>query len=522
LEENRLKIRIPEETAKAARRRRSGPPWMRIGGGLFVLLSIVLSIVLFSRSDLFSRSGQRPKSHDAEQQEVAVLEKPNSQVVASRTQKGTIADDGQSLWVSPTAGKPLDLGYLLPGTQLVLHVRVADLLAHAEGEKILAAIGPWGHQVSQKITRVTGVALSEIETLLLGIRLARGGSMEYTVRFCLIGGQVLVLCPTDALAKLKANTSQAPLFARELQRVLQRTDTARMATLVFSGKFLQISGKKFLHDAGEPLRVALIDFLGEEATATAISMHWDDNFFLELLSTVTLDQRPHRFAALLEKRVAASADQVENVLLSKPPSPYGRKVLVRFPAMLQELGNYTRSGEEDGLSLLRAYLPVSAGHNLVMATELLLADGASHSDSGSLEAGSNRSAEPRTLAQRLQQTTSLVFPKETLQKALEILSADLGLPLRIAGRDLQLEGITKNQSLGIDLRDRLAAEILLEILLRANPDRTASGPTDAKQKLVYVLREAVEGERGAIVVTTRSAARRRGEKLPAVFEPVTH
>ena len=234
---------------------------------------------------------------------------------------------------------------------------------------------------------------------------------------------------------------------------------------------------------------------------------------------MALNERPHRFAAVLGKRVTDSSDQVEDAILAQALHPYGRKVLARFPAMLRKLGNYTRSGEEDKLSLLRCYLPVSAGHNLLMASELLL--NANQLGSGEVtSAAAERTAnQPATLAERLQQPTSLVFPKETLQKALEILSEDLNVPIQIAGGDLQLEGITKNQSLAIDLRDRPAGEILLAVLLRANPDRTASGPADVKQKLVYVIRESSGDQPSAIVVTTRSAAERRGEKLPDVFQP---
>ena len=534
LADDRLKIRVENKAAKA-RKRPKGLPRLLLAGGLLALAGI--GIVAFS-------SGDKPDV--VQEQEAVVPGKASSEVVESPAQDATVADDGESLWVSPTAGEPIELGYLLPGSQLVLHVRVADLLAHAEGEKTLAALGPWGEQVVERLAETTGVALSEIETLLLGIRIGRDGGLQYACRLlakpqaelgggeeagyvCFFpdarDGKLLVLCSAEAVQELKSAAGAPPLFARELQRVLQRTDTQRMVTLAFAGKFLQISGEKFLQGTSEPLREAIIDFLGDEATATALSLHWDANFFMELQSTVALNTRPHRFAALLEKRVAASSDRVEDVVLAEPLHPYGRKVLARFPAMLRKLGNYTRSAEVEKLSVLRCYLPVHAGHNLLAGTELLLNMPASGGvpDHGSLT--DVPSAKPQAVGLRLLRTTSLVFPKETLQRALEILSEDIGVPLKIAGRDLQLEGITKNQSFGLDLRNRPAAEILLAILLQANPDRTASGPTDVKQKLVYVVRQGeISGEDdlpSVIVVTTRSAAARRGEKLPAVFEPAS-
>ena len=87
----------------------------------------------------------------------------------------------------------------------------------------------------------------------------------------------------------------------------------------------------------------------------------------------------------------------------------------------------------------------------------------------------------------------------------------------IAGRDLQLDGITKNQSFGMDVRDKPAAEVLLTIMRLANPDKTAQGAADPAQKLVYVIRSGGAGGEEKIVVTTRAQAKVRQERLPAVF-----
>lgn len=547
VEEQPIKIDVEKSAVsdRKPRSRKSGFPWILATVGLLAVGGIIVGLVLLSGNDQSSAPAAPKAATVNEGFETA------PQPTESPHPSPKIADDGESLWVSPTQGVPLDASYLLPGTQLILHVRVADLLSHSEGDKVLAALGPWGQKVIREISISSEVDLSEIETLLLGICPTPVGELDYCLRLRLnqnwsleamskrvpmisneagfygfrsAGGRAchlsihsekptLVSCAAGSLETALSNAVEAPLFAREMQRVLQRTDATRMATLVFAGKFLQISGEKFTHETSQPLLETLIDFLGDEATATALSAHWDENFFLELQSTVALNERPHRFAKLLAQRVAAGSDQIEEVIFAQPLHPYGRKVLARFPAMLRKLGNYTRGGEDAGLSVLRCYLPLPAGHNLLMATELLLN---SPTDSP-VAAAKTQAAEPQAIRQRLQQTTSLVFPKETLQRALEMLSEDLSVPIEIAGRDLHLEGITKNQSFALDLRNRPAEEILLAVLQRANPDQTASGPRDVKQKLVYVVRNRA-GQGSAIVVTTRSAAHDRNEKLPAVFE----
>ena len=73
---------------------------------------------------------------------------------------------------------------------------------------------------------------------------------------------------------------------------------------------------------------------------------------------------------------------------------------------------------------------------------------------------------------------------------------------------MQLEGITKNQSFGLDERDKPAEAILRVILMKANPDG----------KLIYVFRGAGEGD--SLEITTKAAAAKRGDAVPPVFGPL--
>ena len=79
-----------------------------------------------------------------------------------------IADDGQTLWASPTQGPPLDLRYLASGAQMFLVVRPSALLGTSEGEKVLDALGPRGEAARDFVAQVAGVnELAEIERLLV-------------------------------------------------------------------------------------------------------------------------------------------------------------------------------------------------------------------------------------------------------------------------------------------------------------------------------------------------------------------
>ena len=191
--------------------------------------------------------------------------------------------------------------------------------------------------------------------------------------------------------------------------------------------------------------------------------------------------------------------------------------------MVRKLSAYTRSGFEPDHAVLRCYLPILAGHNLLMAAELTLAE--PPGSATQVAAGDSTPGVPApatnaaSLHERMSKITSLRFAKDTLEAALEQLSQDIGVPIVIRGPDLQADGITKNQSFGIDVSNKPAEEILVQILRLANPDKEATGPGDVRQKLVYTIAQGPD-KTEQIVVTTRARAKERRNELPAAFRTV--
>ena len=444
-----------------------------------------------------------------------------------------VDDDGQTLWLSPTDGESISLQYLPLGTQLLLHLRPAELLGHREGEKIVAALGPWGAQALETIAEATSVDLEQVESLVVAVHSTVRGELHFTWRLeltepivdgtdlpaaagrvCYLPptakGRVLVCCHAEDLQQLTEQGDEPALFPRDMQKLLALTDRQRLATLVLPTRFLQTEGHKLLVGKVEQLRQALYALAGNKATTIAISAHWSDQFFLELQSTVALNVSAHLFAREVSAWLPTSSESLRQSMVERPVHDFGRPLTDRLPAMVRLLGEYTRGAEVEGVSVQRCYLPIAAGHNLLMASELLLA---LPEQTQGLAADSTKR---QTVQEKLDAVTSMSFPKDTLEQALALLSEDIGVPIKIAGRDLQLEGITKNQSFGIDLRDKTAEEILQAIVAQANPDRTATSLADPKQKLVYVLQNS-NTPAGVIVVTTRTAAASRGEALPKVF-----
>lgn len=468
-----------------------------------------------------------------------------------------IDDDGRTLWVSPTEGGALDLAYLAPGAQIIAAIRPADLLRNPEGKKIFQGLGPIGKQLAATLQSLIPLSPNAIEQLICGCQPTIDGKWLNTfvvhVSPAIVGEQVfaklpnstkktykesdyyvaggvayylpatqtknvLIAAPEESIGDIIDLVGQPPALRRDIERLISSTDSKRHFTIVLAPSAIFSEGQNVFAGELAPLRDALFWFLGDEFSGAALSVHCDTNFFAEIIATPTLETPPEKAARILEERIRQIPDKLQTVASQLKPQPYGRLLVERLPEMTRRLAAYARGGFEHGHAVLRCYLPPAAGHNLLMAGELTLAEGTSSAlpIAGATKPTAPQNAVANTSTGGLNKVTSLKFARDTLESALEQLAQDIGVPIVIRGADLQADGITKNQSFGIDVSNKPAAEILVEILRLANPDKAATGPHDPRQKLVYIVGKAPD-KTEQIVVTTRARAAERHDELPAVF-----
>jgi hypothetical protein len=449
-----------------------------------------------------------------------------------------VFDESKLLWESPTAGRPISLAGLPPGTPLILHVRPAKLVGSEEGARVLRALGPASERQLARLTKLTGLELAEIESLLFGvrpgadlakvdvtlvIRPTKGAVVKVTgqprehaeTKYTLADGrgywrrgQTWIITAPDTLHEILEAGGEAPLLRRGLERLLAVSDTDHTATLLVAPNFLFADGEAVWSGPLAALRDAAFEELPDELQGLLVSVHVDEQLYVELRGESIADLTATRLVGLLAQRIGGWADKLQLALLADVPVEHSRLVVAKLPAMLQALAAHLRTGVVEDQAVVNAYLPAAAAHNFTLAGELWLSQ---------LAAGRGKAIPPaelirsQTLAEKLAAPVSLSFDRDTLEMAVSYLADELQTPIEILGSDLQLEGITKNQSFGLAIENRPAAEVLLEICRQANPDKTAQSVADPKQKLVYVVR----GDR--IVITTRTAAEKRGEKLPEVF-----
>lgn len=288
----------------------------------------------------------------------------------------------------------------------------------------------------------------------------------------------------------------------DLETLVSMLDADRHVTLLGSPHYLLNAGRIMLAGPLAKLVDPIDALFGGSIQAAAVSLHFGDSSYVELDAVASPDEPAKRLAPALLGRVESLADAVEAYCTALDPDPYGRTLVFRLPAMLRVLASQVRGGPEGRGVVLNAYLPPHAPHNMALAAELALAQ---TSGPATPAAATAAPPEPKGALGRLAKTMTLRFAKDNLERSIQMISEETGVPMEILGGDLQLEGITKNQSFGLDEQDKTADEILRVILAKSNPDG----------KLVYIVQEK-DGEEW-VLITTRAAVEKRGDTLPPAY-----
>jgi len=445
-------------------------------------------------------------------------------------------------WASPTTGGPPSLAYLPPGSQLVLLARLAAIEADDEGRLFFNSLGPAAGSARASLVKLCGGDEAAIELVQAGWQ--AGGLDEVVGGFAvwfsaghaapadeaarteawgattteMIEGETVYQTPTlnstatESLiagiireTKPLAEDDSAVLKAalpRDLETLVGMLDADRHITLFGSPHYLLTAGQSVMAGPLAKLAEPIDGLFGEGLQAAALSLHFGAECYVELDAVATLDVPAKTLAPEIGGRVEGLADSVEAYCAALNPDPYGRMLVLRLPGMLRVLAAQVRSGAEGKGVVLNAYLPQHAAHNIALAAELALAQtpGATIAASGAPSA-----AEPQGALGKLGKTMTLTFAKDNLERSIQMVSDETGVPMEILGGDLQFEGITKNQSFALDEKDKTADEILRVILAKSNPEG----------KLVYIVKEK-DGEE-CVFITTRAAVAKRGDPLPPAY-----
>ena len=470
-------------------------------------------------------------------------------------------DDGTSLWVSPTNGKRPRLRYLAPGPQMVL---MAHLSRGAQSPwlDVLKSCNLHPEALNAELQADVGFGFEEIERVDVGFY-ERGGKIDRVGVFYLLENHTVESFQSRWATDTTTIYAGEPIYLRSnrcfykppgksnvfcvgnlghveqiidwlgeeaaldnqrvdildgspqpLASLADAADVDRDINLLFNSNFIRSSRDSLYPPRLQPLHAAITWLLGpgENIQAGLLSLNLSELFFCELQLFCARDKQPSIVAKEITTRLQQAAIKINQFLLGQSISRYSEATLALAPDMLRALARYTRRDQDrlgGKLAILRAYLPANAAAHLAMATELLLWEISNPKPSAS-------PAAELSFEQRMNQPMTLSFGRDNLLQAVNLLSQESGIPMKIIGRDLELEGITQNQSFGISMKNKPVKKILIEVLQLANPGKHFKLSAN-EQKLIYVIKQAVPEEQPVIWITTRTAASKRGDTIPSIF-----
>ena len=488
-------------------------------------------------------------------------------------QQEMLPDDGTLLWASPTTGKPIDFRCVPPEGQLFLILRPADMIASGEGDRVLEALGPAFAAQRQVFETAAGFKLSEIEQLILTLHnndakfprtsfvvktkeaippdqlLARWGNPAATKDTAAKEGaatfyagpkwayyianspgaeRTFLMGEARDVKDVAQSGGAPPALIRDVERLRRSTDEERHFTLLFYPPFL-------FNDDGGPLfsaerakvRQPLSWLLGDHLQAATVSAHFGSDFYFEAKMLGSLDKEPYKLAEEMKQRLEEVPRALEDYVVLLTPPAYWRKLSFRYPGMIRELHGNMRIGVEGGQAIVNSVLPGAAAHNLVLGGELLVA---SAPGTAAVATAAPAAVGPKTIEEALALKTSYSFDVQSLEFAMaglasEVKDAAKNAPfefkIKIIGADLEKDGITRNQSVrDFKQEGKSIAEILTALVLKANPITTVKDPSEADQKLIWVVGPDPEDpSKKIILITTRAAAATKKYDLPAPFLP---
>jgi hypothetical protein len=444
-----------------------------------------------------------------------------------------------------------------------LVVRPADMITSGEGEKVLRALGPKVAALRQSFESASGFPLEQIDQLIVTIHgdgsgaarpafvvrprspftledvKERWGNPQETVssegeRYYRSGGwafyiplsgdnKVFTMAAEPEIADVIEKRG-VPTINSEITMLLKVTDAERHVNVLFDPFFVNSpEGQTLFSGPLTKVRSQLTWFFGEgKVRSSLISMHLADEFYVETRMLADGGEDQFEVASALRRRLETVPAAIEQYMTRINPSAYWKKLSYRLVPMIGMLAEQTRVGTSGNEAVVNAVLPQYAASNLVVGAELLMT---SEPGAAAVATGPAKKT-PQSLEELLTVKTTIQFPQHDLINAVALVKEDLldtypDLPfsfdIKMNGTHLMEEGITQNQAVrDFDMKDKAISEILTAMMMKANPVPTVKAPTEEDQKLVWV---PDPGAKGAILITTRKAAKREGYPLPAVFDP---
>ena len=484
----------------------------------------------------------------------------------------SLVDSDRLLFVPPFANDdndaPLDL--LPPGPAAILTVDLAAIASSAMGSSFTESIDPELEGLLNLVAKRSGVPIGSIRRCTAAFHPGKKGWPEVSLAVQLkdpqtrselenfwkaapartsdgatiyasdipdrdayyipdVGETVtrFAVGSVPRVSEVAADEGAAILLPRSLQQLWNSSSTEADFALLITPNFLFADGREMLISAAPEMIAPLKSVLIPDVSAVFVVADFvDDQVFLETRLTPSGGVSEIALMRSFDQTVKGWPAWAEEFIVDSIPDASWRLLASRMPAMMRFVSDQTRVGVSNGAVVANTYLPANALSQLTVATLLAMNTKPGGDVVGiAVDAPAKKLSMEELLARKM----SVSFEQESLEFAIDAIIGDYKRKLpagntmpsvRIVGSDLQKMGITQNQQVRDFSKSNVSLRsVLTDLVVKANPDKSATGPRDPKQALIWVVAEDPENPgKQVILVTTRQAAEKKYQ-VPTEFQP---
>ena len=480
-----------------------------------------------------------------------------------------LVDDERLLYVPPYAAgtEKASLEYLPPGPAMVASLRIASIVESNIGDQVIEVFSPDLDALISSIAERAAVPVESIHTCSMALHPGKEGWPEVSLAIQLKdpvpakdliekwdvaasrtadgvtiyagdspgsdayyfvgkGDDPVSRFAIGSVAKISevAETEgSSVLLPRNSQMLWNATSNESDIVVLFaSPNFLFADGRELLSNSLPAFVAPLKSALQPDVSAMLVTVDFGaEQMFIETRLAPSGGSSPPALVRMLQEKIGGWPRWADDFIINSVPDASWRLLANRLRPMVNFVAEQVRFGVSEEMAIANAYLPAQAVPQVMLATVLAL----NTPEGSSAATGAPAPKKSLSIEELLNRKMSVTFEQESLEFAIDniVTAFERDLPsesklpnIRIIGGDLQLMGITQNQQVrnfkqaNVPLR-----QVLTELLRLANPDKTATGPKDAKQALIWVVEDDVtKPGTKEILITTRNSAKDKYEVPP--------
>ena len=480
-----------------------------------------------------------------------------------------LVDNERLLYVPPYAAgtEKASLEYLPPGPAMVASFRIASIVESNIGDQVIEVFSPDLDALISSIAERAAVPVESIQTCGMALHPGKEGWPEVSLSIQLKdpvpakdliekwdvaaartadgvtiyagdspeadayyfegkGDDPVSRFAIGSVAKISevAETEgSSVLLPRNSQTLWNATSNESDIVVLFaSPNFLFADGRELLSNSLPAFVAPLKSALQPDVSAMLVTVDFGaEQMFIETRLAPSGGSSPAALLRMLREKIGGWPTWADDFIINSVPDASWRLLANRLRPMVNFVAEQVRFGVSEEMAIANAYLPAQAVPQVMLATVLAL----NTSEGSSVATGAPAPKKPLSIEELLNRKMSVTFEQESLEFAIDniVMAFERELPsgsklpnIRIIGGDLQLMGITQNQQ----VRDFKQAnvplrQVLTQLLRLANPDKTATGPKDEKQVLIWVVEDdATKPGTKEILITTRNSAKDKYEVPP--------